>query len=91
MYIEMEAGISQWAEEWWVMAQCARGFWNSGKATRRMGKKSLFPLYPHHSPHPSLARPEHASTKEDEMRAEHGVHSTQHNSQTHRLAEKPIQ
>lgn len=70
---------------------CARGFCNSGKATRRMGKKSLFPLYPPHSPHPSLACTEYASTEEGEMRAEHGVGSSQHNSQIPRLAERPIQ
>lgn len=89
VYAEVEAGISQWAEGWQDMAPYARGFCNSGKATRRMGKKSLFSLYPHHFPHPSLARTEYASTKEGETRAEHG--STQHSSQIHRLAERTIQ
>ena len=89
MHAETEAEISQWAEGWWGMAQHAGGFCNSGKPTRRTGKKSLFSLYPHRSPRPSLARTARASAEEDGVRAEHGVGSTHRAPQIRRLAERP--
>ena len=75
MRAETEPEISQWAEGWWGMAQHAGGFRNSGKTTRRTGKKSLFSLYPLHSPRLSLACTSCASDKEDGARAEHGAGS----------------
>lgn len=75
VHTETAAEISQWAEGWRGMAQHASGFHNSGKSTRRTGKKSLFSLYPHYSPRPSLARTVHTSTEEDRVRAERAAHT----------------